>query len=56
MYYHNMLFSAHERFLIGREPHGISAIYLIIFIYQTFRPLSLRSHRPLLSLRSHRPL
>ena len=41
-----MLFPAHERFLIGREPHGITAIYLIIFIYHTFRPLSLRSHRP----------
>ncbi|MCI6080821.1 MAG: hypothetical protein MR724_04605 [Prevotella sp.] len=51
-----MLFPAHERFLIGRDPHGITAIYLIIFIYQTFRPLSLRSHRPPLSLRSHRPL
>ena len=27
-----LLLPAHERFLIGREPHGISAIYLIIYI------------------------
>ena len=27
-----MLFPAHERFLIGRDSHGISAIYLIIYI------------------------
>ena len=27
-----LLFPAHERFLIGRDPHGISAIYLIIYI------------------------
>ena len=39
MYYHNMLFSAHERFLIGREIHMAFAIYLNILIYHTFRPL-----------------
>ena len=27
-----MLFPAHERFLIGRDPHGITAIFLIIYI------------------------
>ena len=32
MLYIELLFPAHERFLIGRDPHGISAIYLIIYI------------------------
>ena len=32
MLYIELLFPAHERFLIGRDPHGITAIYLIIYI------------------------
>ena len=32
MLYIELLFPAHERFLIGRDSHGISAIYLIIYI------------------------
>ena len=37
MLYIELLFPAHERFLIGRDPHGISAIYLYIYSRHSVR-------------------
>lgn len=48
MYYYNLLFPAHERFLVGREINMAFLPYTLLYFFNhTFRPLSSRSHRPL---------